>query len=488
MNQHGSGAACDARERRTIRQATAGAMVETTADPTATTVDVAGSHTLTAVTASSHALRLRLLGTAQQRRVHRLTQVGAEPMSTFESPISHPIPLTLADVRGLCRLGFDASLGLTDLVEQMHRTIGDRAAPLGRPRPARTRGVTGAVYGTVRAATRGLSRGIDSSLRLLEPRRRSTPTSPAREAALAAINGVWGDYLEASGNPLAIPMSLRVNAQTIDLSSTGLKAAELAPSGRIALLVHGLAMNDLQWQRDGHDHGSMLERELGYTVIRAHYNSGLHVSENGERLAQLIEEMLAAWPVAVQELAIVGHSMGGLVARSACQCAELRSLGWRQRLTRLICLGTPHHGAMLERGGHLVDSVLELSPYVAPFTRLGKARSAGITDLRFGNLQRSDWTGRPAHAQRRDDRIPVPLPAGVEVYFVAATTAERPQGLRHALIGDGLVTLASAWGEHRDKQRALPLPASHKALITRANHWDLLSRLEAAHALKRWLA
>jgi pimeloyl-ACP methyl ester carboxylesterase len=409
-------------------------------------------------------------------------------MPTFESPISQPVPLTLADVRGLCRLGFDASLGLTDLIEQMHRTIGDRAAPLGPPRLARTRGVTGAVYATVRGVTRGLSQGIDTSLRLFEPRQRSAPSSLSREAALAAINGVWGDYLEASGNPLAIPMSLRVDGRTIDLSSAGLKAAIPAPAGRVALLVHGLAMNDLQWQREGHDHGGMLERELDYTVVRLHYNSGLHVSDNGERLAQLIEQTLAVWPVAVQELVIVGHSMGGLIARSACQCAELRSLDWRQRLTRLICLGTPHHGAMLERGGHLVDSVLELSPYVAPFTRLGKARSAGITDLRFGNLQRSDWEGRPPHAQRRDDRNPVPLPAGVEVYFLAATTAEQPQGLRHALIGDGLVTLASAWGEHRDKQRALHLPASHKALITRANHWNLLSRQAAADILRRWLA
>ncbi len=409
-------------------------------------------------------------------------------MTTPESPIPSPIPLTLSDLRGLCRLGFDASLGLTDLVEQMHRTIGDRAGPIGRARPARTRGVTGAVYGTVRAVARHTGRGVDASLRLLEPLQRSAPPHPAREAALAAINGVWGDSLEASGNPLAIPIALRVAAKSVDVSPDGLKAAFPVPSARIALLVHGLCMNDLKWQRNGHDHGELLAGELGYSVLRLNYNSGLHISENGEQLALLLDALVNGWPVPVEDLVIVGHSMGGLVARSACHCADLRALSWRGKLSRLVCLGAPHHGAVLERGGHLVDSLLELSPYVAPFTRLGKARSAGITDLRFGNLQRSDWEGRHAHEQRRDDRSPVPLPADVDVYLIAATNAEQPRGLRHALIGDGLVTVASAWGEHRDKRLALAVPASRKVLITRANHWDLLSRPEAADALRRWLA
>jgi hypothetical protein len=187
----------------------------------------------------------------------------------------------------------------------------------------------------------------------------------------------------------------------------------------------------------------------------------------------------------VNELAIVGHSMGGLVARSACHAAEQHALRWRSKLTKIVCLGTPHHGALLERGGHRLDQWLDLNPYVAPFTRLGRARSAGITDLRFGNLQRADWDGRAAHDQRRDDRRPTPPPEGVAVYLLAATTADRPAGLRHAIVGDGLVTLSSAWGEHRNPALALRVPASHRALMTRANHWDLLSRPEAADWRRR---
>ena len=402
--------------------------------------------------------------------------------------MSKSIPFRLSDARGLLRLGCDATVGITDLVEQMHLTISHWALPIGRPRRGRTTGITGAVYGTVRGVTRLTARGLDSSLRRFEHPDRSSPTSARRDATLAVVNGIWGDHLASTGNPLAIRMAVRLRGRDVDLSAEGLKSAVPQASGRIALLIHGLCMSDRQWRRNGHDHGEMLARELGYTTLALNYNSGRHISENGEQLAALLEKLVSCWPVPVDELVIVGHSMGGLVARSACHAAECRSLKWRHRLTRLVFLGTPHHGAALERGGHLVDSLFEVSPYAAPFARLGKARSAGITDLRFGNVQRADWEHRHAHDQRHDDRVPTPLPAGVDVYCIAATTAEKPRGLRHALLGDGLVSLASAWGEHREERLALAVPASHKTLVTQAGHLDLLSRAEVAQALERWLA
>jgi hypothetical protein len=400
------------------------------------------------------------------------------------------LPLHVSDLRGLARLGFDATLGLTDVVEQMHHTIVARAAPLGPPRTGRTQGLTGLVYRSVRGVTRLWGRGVDAAVGAAATLAPPAAVSPRREAWLAALQGVWGDHLEASGNPLATPMALRVDGRTLDLSAEGLRAALPEATGRIAVLLHGLCMNDLQWRRQGHHHGEMLAREAGYTVLALRYNSGLHISDNGRRLSALLDELIAHWPVPVTELVLVGHSMGGLVARSACHAGARKP--WRRHLTRLVCLGAPHHGAMLERGGHLVDRALEWSPYVAPFARLGKARSAGITDLRWGNLQDADWQAREGqdrrHAQRHDDRVPTPLPRGVAVYCLAATTAEQPRGMRHALLGDGLVSLASAWGEHRDPALALKLPASHRALITQANHWDLLSHPDAAAALRRWLA
>ena len=191
------------------------------------------------------------------------------------------------------------------------------------------------------------------------------------------------------------------------------------------------------------------------TPLYLHYNSGRHVSQNGRELAPLLQRLVAHWPVPVEELVIVGHSMGGLVARSACHHAATEGQAWLRRLTKLVFLGTPHHGAPLERGGRRIDLLLGLSPYVAPFARLGKARSAGITDLRFGNLQDADWVGRDRHAQHSDDRQPTPLPPDADTFVLAATLAERPGRVHSAVIGDGLVPLASALGEHRDDALAL---------------------------------
>jgi hypothetical protein len=129
-----------------------------------------------------------------------------------------------------------------------------------------------------------------------------------------------------------------------------------------------------------------------------------------------------------------------------------------------------------------------VSPYIAPFARLGKARSAGITDLRFGNLQDADWQGRDRHSQRHDDRRPTPLPAGVQSYIVAATKAEKVGGLHSRVIGDGLVPLASALGEHREPKHTLKVPQHHTRILTCADHWDLLDRVDVYAQLRAWLS
>ncbi|MCU0952979.1 MAG: GPI inositol-deacylase, partial [Burkholderiaceae bacterium] len=324
--------------------------------------------------------------------------------------------LHAADLRGLTRLGFDATVGITHLVESMHHAIASLALPIGAAPRGRPRGITGFVYGAVRGSARSIGRGVDgvlgAVLDALGPRLASVASTAERDAAIAILNGLWGDHLEATRNPLAIPMCVRVDGQALTLSHAALRERLPDARGRLLVLVHGLCMNDRQWTRGGHNHGRALARDLGMTPVWLHYNSGRHVSDNGDAFAQLLEQLVAAWPVPVTDLSIVAHSMGGLVARSACHAADQHGLQWRRSLRRLVCLGTPHHGAPLERGGRLVDAALQLSPYVAPFARLGQARSAGITDLRFGNLQHADGAGRDRHAQRVDDRVPTPLPSG----------------------------------------------------------------------------
>jgi hypothetical protein len=384
-----------------------------------------------------------------------------------------PITFSLSDARGLALLATDATTGVTDLVEAVHHGI---SRPLGMPR----RGIAGLVYGSVRGITRLTGGGLDALLSPLVSRLSRRASSPAREAWLAALNGVVGDRLAASGNPLAIPMSLRRDGMALLLERVALAAAIPEAGGRVVVLVHGLCRNDLLWRRNGHDHGAALERDLGFTPIYLNYNSGLHISTNGRAFASQLENLIDQWPCPVEELAIVGHSMGGLVARSALHYAVEAGLAWPRRLRQVVFLGTPHQGAALERGGHGVDVLLAAAPYAAPFARLGQIRSAGITDLRHGNLLDADWTGRDRFAPGHDSRRPVPLPDGVLGYAAAATIGQRSGDLHDRLLGDGLVSLASAFG--------LDIPESRRWVGYGMNHLDLLARPEVYEQVRDWLA
>ena len=387
----------------------------------------------------------------------------------------------LSDVRGLARLAAEATTGVTDLVEAVHQKV---ARPLGLPR----RGITGLVYGSVRGVTRLVGGGLDALLAPLVPRFAGRSSSRQREAWLAALNGVLGDHLAASGNPLAIPMSLRRNGRALVLEKEALAAAIPEAGGRVAVLAHGLCLSDLQWHRRGHDHGAALARDLGYTPVYLHYNSGLHASINGRAFAGLLENLIHCWPRPVEELVIVAHSLGGLISRGALQHGARAEHAWPRRLRKLVFLGTPHHGSALERGGNRVDAILEAIPYTAPFARLGKIRSAGITDLRYGNLLDEDWEGRDRFAPARDARRPVPLPEGVRCYAAAATTGKRPGDLNDRLLGDGLVSLSSALGRHDEPGRSLSIPESRQWVGYGMAHMDLLSRPEVYEQIRKWLA
>jgi len=392
-----------------------------------------------------------------------------------------------SDLRGLSQLGFAAAVGLTDLVEQMHGTISRAPPPLGAPVQEPTSGVTGLVYHSIRAAMRLTGGGIDLALALFGPRPQTARPSRSRDAALAALNGVLGDHLVETDNPLALPMQLRHEGHTLQLDRQSLSSAIPSPSKRLLVLVHGLCLSDLQWERKGHDHGACLAREFGFTPVYLYYNTGLHVSTNGRLFASMLEQLVAQWPAPIEDLVIIGHSMGGLVARSACHYGDAAGHCWRRRLHKLIFLGTPHHGAPLERAGNWIELVVGKSPYTAAFTRLGKIRSAGISDLRHGNLVDEDWEGRDRFAHKGDSRTKVPLPRDVACYAIAGTTAQEAGGLSDRLVGDGLVPVASALGHHRNAARALPIPRDRQWIGRGLSHLDLLSRSDVYEQIAGWL-
>lgn len=398
------------------------------------------------------------------------------------------IPLTPSDMRGAARLATDATAGLADLVESMHERIA-RLPGSGMPAPdGRTRGMTGLVYKTVRGVTRVVGGSIEALLGLLAPAIDDPESLRERDTLLAALNGVLGDYLAATGNPLATPMTLRRDGRAFALDPRAL-AASLPDAGpRLLVLVHGLCMNDQQWLRDGHDHGAAVGRDLGFTPLYVRHNSGLHVSINGHALAQLLERLVDQWPQPVERLALVGHSMGGLLARSAVHYAALAGLRWPRLLSDMVFLGTPHHGAPLERAGHWFNLLLGATPYAAPFARLGRLRSAGITDLRHGSLLDEDWVGRDRFDRGPDRRLPVPLPQGVHCCAVAGSLGAAGADAASRLLGDGLVPLASALGQHPDPRRSLDFGADRQWVASGVGHLQLLGDPGVYARLRHWLA
>jgi pimeloyl-ACP methyl ester carboxylesterase len=380
-------------------------------------------------------------------------------------------PVRASDIIGVGRLAFDAALGLTDVVEAMHGTIVRRPLPVGTVADTRTRGITRFVYQSIRTTTRVVGGGLDAALALLSSRAAATTSSPRRDVAIAVLNGVIGDHLAATHNPLETPMALRLVGE---------------PRRRVLVLAHGLCMSDQQWSRRGHDHGEALAHDHGFSPLYLRYNSGRHVSLNGRELASALETQLAAWPVPIDEIVLLGHSMGGLVLRSACYYAHLAGHRWMAQLTRLVCLGTPHHGAPLERAGNLLELLLDVSPYAAPLARIGGNRSAGITDLRFGNICEDDWAER-SRRDRADLRVPVPLPEGIACFAVAATRGRKDGDAGDRLLGDGLVTVASALGRHADPQFTLAFPPSHQRVVYEHSHFDLLDSQVVYAQLAAWL-
>lgn len=382
----------------------------------------------------------------------------------------------LADLRGVTRMVFDATEAVAEVVEKMHRTIQLRPGPLSVAATGRAGGGSGLAYRSIRGGIRLVGRTIDVGLASMTILLSEGDSSPALDAYRSAANGVYGDYLLRTGNPLAIDMSLRSRGRRVDPhdpSSTFDQHSDVTPMNKLVVLVHGLCMNDRQWCRDGHDHGAALADDLRILPLYLRYNSGLHIASNGRAFAEMLETLVDHWSVPLDELVIVGHSMGGLVARAACHHGRKAGHGWLQHLRKLVFLGTPHHGAPLERGGHGLDLVMGLSPYSIPLTRLSKSRSAGITDLRHGTISA--------------DEDAVPLPSGVQCYAAAAVRASKRSILSEQLIGDGLVPLDSALGRHRDATRSLLIPETRQWVRYGTGHRDLLSHPEVYARLRRWL-
>lgn len=398
---------------------------------------------------------------------------------------------SLQTIQGGTRLVFDSVEGITNTVERMHESIAATPFALvpASLRPSRAHGpIAAAVYTIIRAINGGLRAGVDSSFALLPETVRQAGGSAAETRVVAALNGVFGDHLEATGNTLATPMCLRGAGRALELEPAALAQALPAASGHIVVLVHGLSLSDLSWHRRGRPSiGDRLRDELGYTPLYLRYNTGRHISINGQQFAQLLQQVYNAWPVPVRTICLVGHSMGGLVIRSACCYAQREQLPWLHALRRVACLGTPHHGSPLEKAGHAFESALKKIPHAEPML-FGRLRSAGIKDLRHGSLLDEDWREHYPDGPGRDTRTVVPLVAGVDYYFAAASLGRHASDPLGHLLGDLLVRPDSAVGVHKDELRRLQIKPENCRVFHEKNHFDLLDDSRVQQQMIDWFS
>lgn len=396
-----------------------------------------------------------------------------------------------SDLRGLAQLGVNGVTATTELVEHLHHSITRVPGVRRVAEPPRTRGITGLVYRAIHGVTGVVGQSLDVILGAVATAPARGRSAPARARALAILNGVIGDHLEASGNPLATPMALLGgDGTTVDDTAAAENGA--ASADRVAVFLHGLCMDERCWQppadRDSAAHLPGLIADEGWSVAHVRYNTGRHIHANGRDLEGLLERLVTQSEAPPRELALIGHSMGGLVARSALHQAQQRRSAWAdKRPIRLVFLGAPHHGSPVERAGHGIDRLLGVSRYSAPFARLGKMRSAGITDLRHGNVLAGDAAHDDRFHPAGDTRNPTRLPAGATCFAIAATLDRDPATARSRYVGDGWVPVPSALGWHDDPRLRLPVAPARTMVLTETGHLELLHHPEVARRVLGWL-
>ncbi len=337
-------------------------------------------------------------------------------------------------------------------------------------------GIAKLVYTGISAGFRGAAGGLRLAGRTgLAP---GIEDSSQGRAVVAAVNGLIGDRLREEGSSFVFDLGVRIDGRDVELDADGVAAAFPGATDTVVVFVHGLVENESHWNRaarprgpeeeppDRRSYGDRLVED-GWTPVYLRVNTGFPIAENGAALAGLLDRLVQAWPTDVRRIALVGHSMGGLILRAACAVQVDREEPWTDLVTDVVCLGTPHLGAPLERVVNRGVSVMGRVPEVAAIGRFLEYRSTGILDLRHGLAR--DVQNLPNARYR----------------LVAATLTRSHGSVSAGTVGDCLVPYASALGRQRDGGEMFPgaetlhVPASH--------HFDLLNHHDVCAAIRSWL-
>ncbi|MFB7720018.1 lipase family alpha/beta hydrolase [Nocardia sp. NPDC056100] len=395
-----------------------------------------------------------------------------------------------AEIRALARLAGDELGGAIDGIATTHRAVSDHVfaavswgvGPAAKPFKVVHDAITFGVYRTVSGGA--VAAGSVAEL-AAEVSALPTPSRTVYGSGLiAALQGLIGDSLEQERPILASPMTFRVDGEPVGADEIGAVVGN--PRPRIVVFLHGLVETEHAWRLGGRpSYAERLDSDLDRTTLMVRYNSGLHIADNARQLDTLLHELVANWPVEVEEIALVCHSMGGLIARGACHRADSEQRGWVRRVRQIVCLGSPHLGAPLEQMAHHLSAALNQVPETRPFARLLRRRSAGIRDLRQGSLVDEDWQDLDADALRLKAIQEVPLLPGADHYFVTASITRSPRHPLGRIIGDGLVLPSS--GSGRNRARRIGFDDANGLHLPGANHFSLLNHESVYDALLNWL-
>jgi hypothetical protein len=404
------------------------------------------------------------------------------------------------ELRDAGSLAGTALADVAELAQGVHSAVATRVFGLaGRSaEPIRLLhdGIATVAYGSTRLGVRYLppvAGAVAAALR--DPAAPSAHDVPGSRAVLGAINGFVGDQTAEQQPALAPQMRLRLHGGALRHLPANL-AADAADSGaatgRLVVFLHGLCETDLCWsfaaeKRWGDrtcTYGSKLRDDDGWTPLYANFNTGLRVSENGRLLAEQLDELVDRWPVRVTEIALIGHSLGGLVARSAAHQGDRLGQPWRDVLRHVVGLGVPHLGTSLERFANWGTHRLRRLPETRPFAEWLNRRSVGIKDMRYGALLEEDWLGYDPDELLTDRCTPATLLPGVAYSVASATLSREPYGL---FAHDLLVQHSSAHGI--GKVRSIPFDRERSFhLGGRKHHFDLLADERVYGQLRAWLA